>query len=106
MITVHLNFLVNLSLFCKIYSFIGCQNCLRLVAHNGFGLCVRAGFGAQSFDLLLKFIRSTKLQVYTSARLTQNPCYSQCFFSFFDKCRKVVKVNVHNFSIAILFKLT
>jgi len=41
---------------------------------NGFGLCVRAGFGAQSVNLLLKFIRSTKIQVCMSARLTQNPC--------------------------------
>src|SRR5690606_15476107 len=45
-----------------------------IIAHNGFGLCVRAGFGAQSFNLLLKLIRSTKLQICTSARLTQNPC--------------------------------
>jgi hypothetical protein len=44
------------------------------LAGNGFGLCVRAGYGAQSFNLLLKFIRSTKLQICTSARLTQSPC--------------------------------
>ena len=44
------------------------------IGYNVFGLCVRAGFGEQSFNLLLKFIRSTKLQVCTSARLTQNPC--------------------------------
>lgn len=42
------------------------------VAHKVLGLCVRAGFGVQSFNLLLKFNKSTKLQVYTSARLTQN----------------------------------
>ena len=47
---------------------------------NVFGLCVRAGFGAQSFNLLLKFIRSTKLQVCTSPRLTQNLCYRAFFF--------------------------
>jgi hypothetical protein len=46
------------------------------ITGNGFGLCVRAGFGAQSFNLLLNFNRSTKLQVCTSARLTQNPCYA------------------------------
>jgi hypothetical protein len=44
------------------------------IGYNVFGLGVRAGFGAQSFNLLLKLIRSTKLQVCTSARLTQNPC--------------------------------
>src|SRR5690554_5987619 len=54
-----------------------------LLAHNGFGLCVRAGFRAQSFKLLLKFIRSTKLQVCTSPRLTQNPCYTPFFYSSF-----------------------
>ncbi|WP_291035054.1 hypothetical protein [Dyadobacter sp. 50-39] len=40
--------------------------------HIGFGICVWASFGARSFNLLLTLIRSTKLQVYTSARLTQN----------------------------------
>ncbi len=49
---------------------------------NVFGLCVRADFRAQSFNLLLKFIRSTKLQVCTSPRLTQNPCYVPFFLSF------------------------
>lgn len=49
-------------------------------AANVFGLCVRTGFGAQSFILLRMFIRSTKLQVYTSARLTQNPCYLLALF--------------------------
>jgi hypothetical protein len=36
-----------------------------IMVANGFGLGVRAGFGAQSFNLLLKFMRSTKLQVCT-----------------------------------------
>src|SRR5690606_30925262 len=31
------------------------------VRHNVFGLYVWAGFGAQGFNLFLKFIRSTKL---------------------------------------------
>jgi len=41
---------------------------------NGFGLCVRAGFGAQNCLPALNLNRSTRLQVYTSPRLTQNPC--------------------------------
>jgi len=41
---------------------------------NVFGLCVRAGFGAQNCQPALNLNRSTKLQVCTSARLTQNPC--------------------------------
>jgi hypothetical protein len=44
------------------------------LACNGFGLCVRAGFGAQNCQPALNLNRSTKLQVCTSARLTQNPC--------------------------------
>ena len=59
-------------LICLVFLSFGC--CRPKIDANGFGLCVRAGFGAQSFNLLLKFIRSTKLQVCTSARLTQNPC--------------------------------
>ncbi len=43
-------------------------------------ICVHAGFGAQSFNLLLKFIRSKKLQVYTSGRLTQNPYWRFVLF--------------------------
>jgi hypothetical protein len=46
---------------------------LRVVG-NGFGLCVRAGFGAQNCQPALNLNRSTKLQVCTSPRLTQNPC--------------------------------
>jgi len=42
------------------------------IADNGLGGGVRAGFGAQSFILLLKFGSSTKYQANTSALLTQN----------------------------------
>jgi len=42
------------------------------IAVNVFGLCVRAGFVAQSLNLLLKFNRCKKLQICTSARLAQN----------------------------------
>src|SRR5690606_17002447 len=59
----------------------------------GFGLCVRAGFGAQNCQPALDLNRSTKLQVSTSPRLTQNPLLSavllsirisvvDCYFSF------------------------
>ena len=61
---------------------------------NVFVLCVRAGFGAQNFNLLLKFIRSAKLQVCTSARLTQNPCYRLAFLSYV--------VAVHHFPLFLL----
>ena len=43
---------------------------------NGFGLCERAGFGAQNCQLVLNL----KLKVSTSPRLTQNPCYQLQFF--------------------------
>ena len=56
---------------------------------NVLGLCVRAGFEAQSFNLLLKFIRSTKLQVCTSARLTQNPCYAFAILIFCHNVRQI-----------------
>ena len=58
----------------KFRSSVQCLQCRFTIGYNGFGLCVRAGFGAQSFNLLLKVNRSTKLQACTSARLTQNPC--------------------------------
>jgi len=45
------------------------------IAYNGFGLCVRAGFGAQNCQPAPNLNKSTKLQVCTSPRLTQNPCY-------------------------------
>jgi site-specific recombinase XerD len=44
------------------------------MTHNGFAICVRAGFGAQNCQPALHLNRSTKLQVCTSPRLTQNPC--------------------------------
>jgi hypothetical protein len=61
--------------------FFGVLSFFRL-AYNVFGLCVRAGFGAQNCQPALNLNRSTKLQVCTSPRLTQNPCYSQWFLSF------------------------
>src|SRR5690554_2141873 len=50
------------------------------IGYNVPGLCVRAGFGAQICQQALQLIRSTKLQVCTSPRLTQNPCYQLCFY--------------------------
>src|SRR5690606_40754416 len=44
------------------------------IVANVFGLGVRAGFGAQNCQPALHLNRSTKLQVCTSPRLTQNPC--------------------------------
>jgi hypothetical protein len=44
------------------------------LACNVFGLCVRAGFGAQNCQPALNLNRSTKFQVCSSPRLTQNPC--------------------------------
>ena len=63
------------------------------ISANGFGLCVRAGFGAQSFNLLLKFIRGTKLQVCTSPRLTQTRVrcipFFVCLLFYFFQCVKI-----------------
>ena len=53
----------------------------RGMQYNVFGLCVRAGFGAQNCQPALHLNRSTKLQVCTSPRLTQNPCYAVVVFS-------------------------
>ncbi len=47
---------------------------------NVFGLCVRAGFEAQNCQPALHLNRSKKLQVCTSPRLTQNPCYKPFFY--------------------------
>src|SRR5690606_18880952 len=52
------------------------------LAGNGSGLCVRAGFRAQNCQPAQNLNRSTKLQVCTSPRLTQNPCYLLAFLSF------------------------
>ena len=44
---------------------------IRSMTNNGFGLCVRAGFGAQNCQPALNLNRSTKLQVCTSPHLPQ-----------------------------------
>ena len=51
------------------------------IGGNVFGLCVRAGFGAQNCQSAILLNRSTKLQVCSSPRLTQNPCYAFAFLS-------------------------
>ena len=56
-----------------------CRSLFFRLVGNVFGLCVRAGFGVQNCQPALNLIRSTKLQVCTSARLTQNPCYLLVF---------------------------
>ena len=77
------------------------------MAYNGFGLCVRAGFGAQNCQTALNLNRSTKLQVCTSPRLTQNPCYMPLFFSFRQFCHtyvysfRIFSVNVCNNFVVI-----
>ena len=68
-VCVHLS--IWFTFFCPLFS-VGSLS--FTLAHNVLGLRIRAGFEAQRFNLLLKFIRSAKLQVCTSARLTQNPC--------------------------------
>jgi len=55
--------------------------CTFMIGTNVFRLCVRAGFGAQNCQPALHLNRSTKLQVCTTPRLTQNPCY-RAFFLF------------------------
>ncbi len=52
------------------------QSICPCIAANGFGLCVRAGFGAQNCQPALNLNRRKKLQACTSPRLTQNPCYA------------------------------
>jgi hypothetical protein len=44
------------------------------VSHNVFSLCVRAGFGVQNCQPALMLNRITKLELTTSARMTQNEC--------------------------------
>ena len=73
---------------CRLVNFHVAVFFLRLVG-NVLGLCVRAGFEAQSFNLLLKFMRSTKLQVCTSTRLTQNPCYAFAILIFCHNVRQI-----------------
>lgn len=63
--------LCKVLLFCT--SLVSVESFVTMTA-NVFGLCVRAGFGAQNCQPTLNLNRSKKLQVYTSPRLTQNPC--------------------------------
>jgi len=56
---------------------------LVTITANVLALGAVAGFGAQNCQPALNLTSSTKLQVCTSPRLTQNPCYKQ-FFSFFQ----------------------
>src|SRR5690554_6459431 len=54
----------------------------------------KAGFEAQNCQPALNLNRSTKPQVCTSPRLTQNPCYRLCFFllrPLFCLCCRSVK---------------
>jgi len=51
------------------------------VAANVFSLCVRAGLEALSCQPALMPNRSTKLELTTSARMTQNECYGLPFFN-------------------------
>ena len=46
------------------------------MAGNVLSLCVRAGFGVQNCQPALIPNRSTKLELTTSARMTQNECYA------------------------------
>jgi len=47
---------------------------LRSLSKNVYGLCVRAGLGAQNCQPALNLNRGTKLQICTSPRMTPNPC--------------------------------
>jgi hypothetical protein len=64
------------------------------LAANVFGLCVRAGFGAQNCQPALHLIRSTKLQVCTSPRLTQNPCVCPAWASDIEDIKLFQRVKV------------
>ena len=46
------------------------------MAHNVRGLCVRAGLEALSCQPAPMPNKSTKLELTTSARMTQNECYA------------------------------
>jgi hypothetical protein len=85
-----------------VHSFVVCPMCALNLAHNVFGLCVRAGFGAQNCQPALNLNRSTKLQVCTSPRLTQNPCYSQFFYSLVNITIVLFFVSAQIFSVGIL----
>jgi hypothetical protein len=49
------------------------------MAGNVFSLCVRAGLDALSCQPATMPNRSTKLEITTSARMTQNECYAVGF---------------------------
>ncbi len=53
-----------------------------LTTYNGFGLCVRVGFGAQSFNLFLKFIISTRLNISISVRQTRDSRWALASLSY------------------------
>ena len=59
------------------------QNALHINGVTFSGFAFGRGFGTQSFDLVIKFIKSTNLQVFTSPRLTQNSCHKPFFYLFF-----------------------
>src|SRR5690554_61031 len=68
-----------------------------IITANVFGLCVRAGFGAQNCQLALNLNRSTKLQVRMSARLTQNPCYAVVFLFYHSS--NIIKSKSFSFKV-------
>lgn len=91
-------------IFLSLYVSLICSLSLSFrVTANSFGLCVRAGFRAQNFHLLLKFNRNTELHVCKSARLTKNQCYSQ-WFSLFLVCRYVLVLAV-SFNFRVICKV-
>ena len=74
------------------------------IAYNVSGLCVRAGFGAQNCQPALNLNRSTKLQVCTSPRLTQNPCWRLVFISLYYKSLFIFLNTFSKLSIVCLSK--
>ena len=71
-----------------------------------FGLCVRAGFGAQNCQPALHLNRTTKLQVCTSPRLTQNPCVCPAYAGHTPKAFQIVqkyKISFTNQVFGVLF---
>ena len=49
----------------------------KSIAYNGSRLCEVADFKALTFNLALKFNWKTAVECCTSARLTQNPCWTK-----------------------------
>ena len=74
-------------------------HCRHGVASNGLRLGVRSGLGVQSVNLLLKLIGCTKLQVFTTARLKKNPCYTVFIF----RLTNVLNVSSSDLSLKTLF---